>query len=891
MSKSLVAGAVALLLVFSGTPAYGQDASPGTEGEVGVAEETPNTPPESGDETTPGGEVPDQEGGDGSSPGSEPSSETDETNELATPAPSEPADPSVTNVEPDTGSEDAAVDDEAVTVDAPASIEVSGTIYVVPDEAAPQTLEQMTAGEPVEVQTGGAVVATDQAGLIPLDISNSAGELESGNTFEGEVVLPDIAVDAVQERLEDEGELTTAEVAETAVSAANEEGTTLVATGIGITADTPTAEVVSTRSHPIDVRYFGGSSPRPSPTQTQMRALVGTASTYWNGQTGAKISSMPVSSYATLRPAYDRCDLYGLWSQAIWDLGYYDANDYLNSGRHLVVFVNQGCGGANGVGTIGSLHSGGVTWIDLGERGSGIPVSDAGHALAHELGHNLGLGHSNARTCVRPKVDAKSSTRTGLPGSGSGCADSEYGDLWSVMGGAATGYGAKPAALTIAQKKMLGLTSSSSLKGVSPSGGLVQSFTLQAASATSGIRGLRVASPSPGQAFFVEYRNGTGQDSGMPWASGDWWTGGSFFSGNVGTGVRVLKATDTGKKVAGKRTTVLSQWSGSRRYQAIRSGQFITPYGNTVRAVVSSSSGSTATVKIAYRGFRDGGKSVSTKVTQGGALIAGKTLRASLTGKWEVTFGAVPAVSKTKERFQWLRNGKSIAGATKSSYRTTVADIGKSITVRVKPSATGWITGKGSVSSSKSVVSPPFVDVPYGHSSYKSISWVKSAGIFAGHTTSTGSTYRPKASISRAAMASFLYRMEAPAAFTAPSVSPFADVPTTHAYYTEIAWMYEMGAFSGVKKSGKRYLDPTARVTHSAMAKYLYRLADASVKGPRTSPFADVKTTHAYYDEIAWISRTGIWKGVPQKSGKPKFQASKKLTREEMAVFMYRFTH
>ena len=140
-------------------------------------------------------------------------------------------------------------------------------------------------------------------------------------------------------------------------------------------------------------------------------------------------------------------------------------------------------------------------------------------------------------------------------------------------------------------------------------------------------------------------------------------------------------------------------------------------------------------------------------------------------------------------------------------------------------------------------------------------------------------------------MAVFLYRMEAPAHYTAPAVSPFRDIATTDQFYTEIAWMYESGLSSGTKKNGQRYFKPTTRVTRQAMAVFLYRLSGSSYSGPKSSPFADVKTSATYYDEIAWLNRTGIWKGVPQKSGKPKFQASKKLTREEMAVFMYRFTH
>lgn len=43
-------------------------------------------------------------------------------------------------------------------------------------------------------------------------------------------------------------------------------------------------------------------------------------------------------------------------------------------------------------------------------------------------------------------------------------------------------------------------------------------------------------------------------------------------------------------------------------------------------------------------------------------------------------------------RYQWLRNGKTISGATKSTYALASADAGKSISVRVTGSRTGYIS-------------------------------------------------------------------------------------------------------------------------------------------------------------------------------------------------------
>ncbi|QIK62991.1 hypothetical protein G7068_07135 [Leucobacter viscericola] len=762
-----------------------------------------------------------------------------------------------------------------------------------------QTIEQFEAGEKPATSESKTIVATEQIGLVEVDTEKSQGALESGDTFSGEVELPSAVVEAMSDKIASEGPLTETAVAESVADATMEGGGLLVASGVGVEdsntaadetgADTDLKDDGSAqaalvkKSHPVHIRYFGGNA-AAQPTKTEMQTLVKGASSYWNVQTNGIVPSLPEASYKVMSNS-NNCDQYALWNQAIHDLGYSNAYAFLTSGQHLAIFVNNNCSGP----TVGlalmsqsqTIHQGGVTWVDLGKRG-GQPVSDMLQPFAHEIGHTFGLAHSDARQCPNPKFDVAVPASTGRPSASTGCQDIDYGDYISVMGPYYQGWGKVPAVLPIAQKNLLGVTTSSMLREVNASGSAVQTFTINAASATSGVRGLRVATPSPGRTLYVEYRNGTGQDRGLKWST-NLLTNGTDI---LGPGVRVMN----GDKVFGSRDVVLSPWFSGKRWQGMRAGHSVMPYGDTARVVVQSASGATATVRIEYKGFKDGGKVASTSVKEGGSLIAGKTLTAKLTGKWAVTYGTAP--SKVSDRYQWLRNGSAIKGATGASYRTTAADINQKITVNVKPYAAGWVSGKGATSATRTVVSPPFIDVLYGQKFYNEINWMKSSGTSTGTRTAKGAVYAPKANVTREAMAAFLYRMNAPKNYKAPAKSPFVDVQKGQKFYKEISWMYTSGLSTGTMRNGQRFYDPKAAVSREAMAAFMYRMQKPKgYKAPSTSPFADVRKGQKFYKEITWMYKSGLSTGTRQPSGKPVYSPKGSVTREAMGAFLYRLKH
>ena len=111
---------------------------------------------------------------------------------------------------------------------------------------------------------------------------------------------------------------------------------------------------------------------------------------------------------------------------------------------------------------------------------------------------------------------------------------------------------------------------------------------------------------------------------------------------------------------------------------------------------------------------------------------------------------------------------------------------------------------------------PRFDDVPDGHVFEEEIAWLASTGITQGRGDGT---FGLNDLVTRGAMAAFLYRYdgEVDGPFDAPD---FDDVPDSHVFADEIAWLASTGITQGRGDGTFGLNDP---VTRGAMAAFLYR--------------------------------------------------------------------
>jgi hypothetical protein len=170
------------------------------------------------------------------------------------------------------------------------------------------------------------------------------------------------------------------------------------------------------------------------------------------------------------------------------------------------------------------------------------------------------------------------------------------------------------------------------------------------------------------------------------------------------------------------------------------------------------------------------------------------------------------------------------------------------------------------------------------------IAWLASTGISTGWSRSDGTrVYKPLHSVKRDEMAAFMYRMAGSPEFVAPERSPFLDVPVSHVFYTEIAWLASTGITTGWAVEGGSEFRPRSSVNRDVMAAFLYRFAgQPEFVPPGSSPFIDVPVDRVFYTEIAWLASTGISAGWPTSNGQAEFRPRQSVARDVMAAFLHR---
>ncbi|GAA1723699.1 hypothetical protein GCM10009710_00580 [Aeromicrobium alkaliterrae] len=177
-----------------------------------------------------------------------------------------------------------------------------------------------------------------------------------------------------------------------------------------------------------------------------------------------------------------------------------------------------------------------------------------------------------------------------------------------------------------------------------------------------------------------------------------------------------------------------------------------------------------------------------------------------------------------------------------------------------------------------------FSDVPSNHVWFTQITWLAGQGVTTGYADGT---FRPGAPVLREQMAAFLYRLAgSPDVANLPAVSPFVDVPTSHAFYRQIVWLSRARITTG-------YADGTFRpgqpVLREQMAAFLHRLENSPAPAyPSSSPFVDVNGGHTFYGSIVWLAGQGISTGWDVGYGCREYRPGLAVQRGDMAAFMYR---
>jgi hypothetical protein len=242
-------------------------------------------------------------------------------------------------------------------------------------------------------------------------------------------------------------------------------------------------------------------------TRAELTNLINTqVSGFWETATNGAVAFQVADSHGWITTTNKACEN-GSWSGTLkfWEEIRNRIGFTSGTGKHLLVyFPRTDCGGTAGMATvssIASLSSGGSVWINGSKMRS---------LYAHELGHNLGLGHSNTLICT-----AGGNRVTDAPASS--CTSKDYADITDVMGVSHQNAGA----LSPVHLRTLGLLKSPDVQDITLSS-TIEIAPLSSPPAQGADAAPRVARVAIGSdTYFIVNRATTGLDSWLTSTTGN----------------------------------------------------------------------------------------------------------------------------------------------------------------------------------------------------------------------------------------------------------------------------------------------------------------------------------------------------------------------------------
>ena len=239
---------------------------------------------------------------------------------------------------------------------------------------------------------------------------------------------------------------------------------------------------------------------------------------------------------------------------------------------------------------------------------------------------------------------------------------------------------------------------------------------------------------------------------------------------------------------------------------------------------------------------------------------------------------------KTEEFFNllnvdkvWAMDSKNVnSGYPVLAYQTGVPPVPGGPVVDVKEE-------EGIVPVAQEILS--FSDVSATAWYYNAVAFVVGKGLFMG---TSDDTFGPDITMTRAMLATVLYRMEGEAAISsAGNSNTFSDVAADAWYATAVAWVTANNIMNGY---GNDLFGPGDNITRQQMAVVLFRYAQ--FKGYDISARADLS---AYTDtgqiaewalvSMQWANSAGFIAGITETTLNPEGNA----TRAQIATILMRF--